>query len=53
MIVYSQKLAAKLMLKGFVLQGMEKHKNNSGRNVFYFKDSEEIKVAIQELTKNK
>lgn len=53
MIIYSQKLAAKLMLRGFVLQGMEKHKNNSGRNVFYFKDSDELKIAIEELNKDK
>lgn len=53
MVIYSQRLAAKLMLKGFVLQGLEKHKNNSGRNVFYFKDSEEITKEIQKLTKSK
>lgn len=53
MVVYSQKVAAKLMLKGFVLQGMDKHKSRNGRNIFYFKDSEELIKAINEITKSK
>ncbi len=50
MIVYSQKLAAKLMLRGFILQGMEKNKRFSDKNIFHFKDSEELNKAIKELT---
>lgn len=50
MVVYSQKLAATLMLKGFVLQGMEKNKDKSGKNIFYFKDSEELRNAVSEYS---
>lgn len=50
MVIYSQKVAAKLMLKGFVLQGMDKNKVNERKNVFYFKDSTELKAYMQELS---
>lgn len=50
MVIYSQQMAAKLMLKGFVLQGMDKNKNNQRKNIFYFKDSEELKTAMSELS---
>lgn len=53
MVIYSQKMAAKLMLKGFVLQGMGKNEKNERKNVFYFKDSEELKKAMCEISKVK
>ena len=46
--IFSQKLAGYLMLKGFVLVGMEQGKNLSGKNVFYFNDSDELKSAMEE-----
>lgn len=47
--IYSQRLAGTLMLKGFVLAGMERNKDSdSGRNVFFFKDSPELEAAIKE-----
>ena len=36
------------MTKGFVLVGMEQGRNNSGKNVFYFNDSDELKLAMEE-----
>lgn len=44
--IYSPKLAGYLMLKGFVLVGMEKHKNHPNKNVFFFKDSVRLQEAI-------
>jgi hypothetical protein len=46
MVIYSQKVAAKLMLQGFVLQGMDKNKNNPRKNIFYFKDSDELRNTL-------
>jgi len=43
MVIYSQKMTAYLILRGFVLQDMKRNHNNSGKNVFYFKDSNELK----------
>lgn len=50
MVIYSQQMAAKLMLRGFVLQGMDKNKNNPNKNIFYFKDSVELSNALNELS---
>jgi pimeloyl-CoA synthetase len=36
------------MLRGFVLIDIKPNDNKSGRNVFFFKDSSEIKKAMQE-----
>ncbi len=46
--VFSQKLAGYLMMKGFVLVGMEQGRNNSGKNVFYFNNSDELKLSMIE-----
>lgn len=51
--IYSQKLAAYLMLRGFVLLNMEKNKDNSGRNVFFFNNSNQLEDATNEYFKNK
>lgn len=52
-IVFSQRLAATLMLKGFVLKRMEKTtKENSNRNIFYFNESEDLLKAVEDY-KNK
>lgn len=46
--VFSQRLAGHLMEKGFVLIDMQPHKTDTRRNVFFFKESNEIKDAINE-----
>lgn len=53
MVIYSQRMAAQLMLKGFVLQGMDKSEKNIRKNVFYFKDSDELKKTMSEISKTK
>lgn len=50
MIIYSQKMAAKLMLKGFILQGMEKNSKYQNKNIFYFNDTEELRKVMNELS---
>lgn len=48
-MIRSQRLAGTLMIKGFVLVGMERDKtSNSGRNVFFFNESPELEAAINE-----
>lgn len=53
MNIYSQKVAAKLMLKGFVLIGMGKNHKKEDKNTFYFKDSDELKKALNEIINEK
>jgi hypothetical protein len=53
MVIYSQKMAARLMLKGFVLQGMDKNLSKNGKNIFYFKDSDELKKTMNEISNQK
>lgn len=45
-VIYNQRLAGILMAKGFVLVGMDKNADNSGRNVFFFNDTAELANAI-------
>jgi hypothetical protein len=52
MYVYSMKTAAYLMMKGYVLQSMEKSKSST-RNVFIFNDSECLIKTINEYKQNK
>lgn len=44
--IFSPRLAGYLMLKGFILLGMEEHKEKPGKNVFFFHDSVELQEAI-------
>ena len=46
--IFSQKLAGFLMMHSFVLVGMRENNNNSGKNVFFFNDSPELQMAIEE-----
>ncbi|MGN8645425.1 DUF5659 domain-containing protein [Gracilibacillus sp. HCP3S3_G5_1] len=46
-VVKSMKLAGWLMQRGFVLLKTDKANDGSGRNVFLFKESNEITEAIQ------
>lgn len=48
-IVFSMKLAGRLMQEGFVLKRMEKTtRNNSNRNVFFFNESDELLKIVEE-----
>lgn len=53
MNIYSQKIAAKLMLRGFVLLGMGKNSKKEGKNTFFFKNSDELKNALKEIINEK
>lgn len=46
--VFSQKLMAILVLKGFVLVEMRPDRKGNGKNVFFFKDTPELRIAIKE-----
>lgn len=46
--LYSMKLAGLAMMKGFVLLSMDRNHDGSGRNVFYFNDSPELRKLIIE-----
>lgn len=50
--IRSQRLAGYLMQKGFVLQGLKPDKD-SNRNIFLFKNSDELLEKIQEYKTNK
>lgn len=45
-IVYSQKMAGYLMQRGFVLIDMQPDLKKTGRNVFFFNDTPQLKSAI-------
>ena len=47
-IVYSQKMAGYLMQRGFVLIDMQPDLKKTGRNVFFFNDTPQLKSAIDE-----
>lgn len=47
-IVYSQKLTGYLMQNGFVLIDMRPDLKKSGRNIFFFNDTPQLKSAIDE-----
>ena len=52
-IVFSQRLAATLMLQGFVLKKMGKSdKPNSNKNIFFFNESEDLLKAIERFKNN-
>lgn len=53
MIIYNQRLAGYLMMNKFVLQGMEKDKQNPNFNIFHFKESDDLLKAIKEFKSNK
>ena len=51
-IVFSQKMAGWLMYQGFVLIQIRPDKKNNTKNVFFFKESEEIRNKISEYLYN-
>lgn len=46
--IYSMKLAGIAMSRGFVLLSMERNNDGSGRNVFFFNDSPDLKKLISD-----
>lgn len=48
MQIFSQRLAGYLMLNGFVLGNMRPDNKGGGKNVFFFKNTPEIRSAIDE-----
>ncbi|WP_432816106.1 DUF5659 domain-containing protein [Ureibacillus chungkukjangi] len=53
-IVFSQKLAGELMIRGFVLKKLKKsNKNNSNKNIFIFNESDDLLKFIQQYKQNK
>ena len=51
--IYSQKLAGYLMYSGFVLINSRPDINNTGRNLFFFNNSDELEEKIAEYKKCK
>lgn len=49
MIIYSQNMAAKLMLLGYKLIKIEENKNNLDFNVFFFKDCIKLTNDINQI----
>lgn len=47
-IIYNQKMAGYLMQRGFVLIDMQPDLKKTGRNVFFFNDTPQLKSAIDE-----
>ena len=47
-ISYKQKMAGYLMQRGFVLIDMQPDLKKTGRNVFFFNDTPQLKSAIDE-----
>ncbi len=45
--IFSQRLAGYLMYNGFVVGGMRPDDDGSGRNVFFFKNSDDIQNTIR------
>lgn len=52
-IIHNQRLAGYLMYRGFVLQGLEKSNIDSRKNIFLFKDSDEIRLAVSDFKRDK
>lgn len=45
--IFRQRLVGYLLLRGFVLAGMRPDREGTGRNVFFFKDTPEIRKAMR------
>lgn len=46
--VYSQRIAKQLLQRGFVMQATRPDKKETGRNVFIFQNTPEIRQAFNE-----
>ena len=49
--IFNQRLAGYLMQRGFILIGLGENHRCTGKNVFFFKDTEELQKAIEEHKK--
>lgn len=50
-VVFSQRTAGYLQLCGFVIKKIETSNDGSGRNVFIFNDSDELREKINQYDK--
>lgn len=50
--VFSQRIAGNLMIRGFRLHGIARNRKYAEKNVFYFKDCQEVRQAIEEIKEN-
>lgn len=48
-IVFSQKMAGYLMIEGYILKRIETNRNYPGKNVFIFKNTNNIQETIREF----
>ena len=48
MVVYSLRMAGYLMMHGFVLMDLREHIDGSGKKVFYFINSPELKKVMEQ-----
>lgn len=46
--IFNQKLAGHLITKGFVLQEIRPDRKRTGRNVFLFRDTPQLRSAVAE-----
>lgn len=46
--IFNQRMSGYLMMKGFVLADMRPNEDGSGKNVFYFKESNDLLSAMKE-----
>ena len=47
--IFNQRLAGYLMQRGFNLIGMGENRRCNGKNVFFFKDTDELQKVIEEF----
>ena len=50
--VFSQRVAVNLMLMGFKIYNVSKNKKFEDKNVFYFRDCQEVRQAIEQINGN-
>lgn len=52
MTIFSQSVCAKLMLRGYKLQGMKPDRKYPERNVFFFENTEKARNDLAEIVKD-
>lgn len=52
MVIYSMRMAALLMLRGFVLLELKNNDLHPRKKVFIFKDTPELRSAMAEISKS-
>ena len=53
MTIFSQSVCAKLMLRGYKLQGMKPDRKYPERNVFFFENTEKARNDLAEIVKDR